>query len=308
MSAPGGSAPRTLPTLLTSRPQLPPDGKSICPDVQLQSKLLEAQPRPRLPEAYAMPICVRNTFIDTLAELSPSLAGLHREREVSTCPSAHVGRLRGLFEEPGAGGCGRDDDGAETRPPSEDPETRPASEASPSSAAAPPACVISLAGLLGPPSPPPAPAWGGEATPSSAVGDAAGCAGEGSWEGACHRGPSFWSAALPGQDVVLAPPAPPPVLVGELPAVPAPPEGPAPGSAELPSVGSAGHSAGCCKPCAFFHTQGCTSGLSCQFCHLCDADERKRRRRAKYEARRADRLRRAREAADGREEEVAGSS
>jgi len=62
---------------------------------------------------------------------------------------------------------------------------------------------------------------------------------------------------------------------------PAPPPGPAPGSAELPSVGSAGHSSGDCKPCAFFHTAGCSNGISCQFCHICDANEKRRRRKEK---------------------------
>lgn len=53
---------------------------------------------------------------------------------------------------------------------------------------------------------------------------------------------------------------------------------PAPG---IPSVGSAGHSSGECKPCAFLHTKGCENGYACQFCHLCDAGEKKRRRREK---------------------------
>merc|ERR1719203_1115339 len=53
---------------------------------------------------------------------------------------------------------------------------------------------------------------------------------------------------------------------------------PAPG---IPSLGSAGHSTGSCKPCAFLHTKGCEKGPACQFCHLCDAGEKKRRRREK---------------------------
>jgi len=78
------------------------------------------------------------------------------------------------------------------------------------------------------------------------------------------------SALAAGMATAVPPPAPP-----------APPPGPAPGSAELPSVGSAGHTSGDCKPCAFFHTAGCSNGISCQFCHLCDANEKKRRRKEK---------------------------
>merc|ERR1719215_1340219 len=51
---------------------------------------------------------------------------------------------------------------------------------------------------------------------------------------------------------------------------------------EYPSVGSALHHKGECKPCAFFwKSVGCQSGKDCQFCHLCDADERKRRNKEK---------------------------
>jgi len=70
-------------------------------------------------------------------------------------------------------------------------------------------------------------------------------------------------------------------------AVPAPPSCPAPGSPELPSVGSAGHAVGRCKPCAFFHTSGCANDLTCKFCHLCEPGEKKRRRREKIESKRA---------------------
>jgi hypothetical protein len=52
------------------------------------------------------------------------------------------------------------------------------------------------------------------------------------------------------------------------------------GSPEMPSVGSAGHWTGECKPCAFM-ARGCTSGVNCPFCHLCDVSEKKRRRKDK---------------------------
>merc|ERR1719296_404119 len=69
-------------------------------------------------------------------------------------------------------------------------------------------------------------------------------------------------------------------------AVPPPPAGPALGCADLPSVGSATHSKGTCRPCAFLHTKGCENGLACTFCHLCEPGERKRRQKEKLQQRR----------------------
>merc|ERR1712032_587745 len=59
------------------------------------------------------------------------------------------------------------------------------------------------------------------------------------------------------------------------------------GSPELPTVGSAGHAIGNCKPCAFMHTKGCGNGFDCQFCHLCEPGEKKRRRKEKTDMRRS---------------------
>jgi hypothetical protein len=53
----------------------------------------------------------------------------------------------------------------------------------------------------------------------------------------------------------------------------------------LPSQGSASHSEGRCKPCAFLY-EGCANGIDCQFCHLCPPGELKRRKRMKLAARR----------------------
>ena len=50
---------------------------------------------------------------------------------------------------------------------------------------------------------------------------------------------------------------------------------------ELPSVGSAGHAFGTCKPCGFFYAKGCLNGTACSFCHLCDRGEKKRRQKQK---------------------------
>lgn len=66
--------------------------------------------------------------------------------------------------------------------------------------------------------------------------------------------------------------------------VPAPPPGPAPGSAALPSLGSVAHGTGGCRPCAFFHGVGCDNGAICSFCHLCEAGERIRRRKERGES------------------------
>jgi len=54
------------------------------------------------------------------------------------------------------------------------------------------------------------------------------------------------------------------------------------GSPEMPTLGSAGHGLGECKPCAFFwKAQGCGNGVQCSFCHLCDSGEKKRRAKDK---------------------------
>lgn len=50
------------------------------------------------------------------------------------------------------------------------------------------------------------------------------------------------------------------------------------GSDELPTVGSAGHYAFRCKPCAFL-SKGCNNGLHCPWCHLCEPGEKGRRRK-----------------------------
>lgn len=45
------------------------------------------------------------------------------------------------------------------------------------------------------------------------------------------------------------------------------------------SAGSRLHGTGLCRPCAFFHSKGCTSGANCHFCHQCPHNERERRKR-----------------------------
>lgn len=53
--------------------------------------------------------------------------------------------------------------------------------------------------------------------------------------------------------------------------------------AGLPSVGSRLHSAGRCKPCAFYRTKECANGNTCSFCHLCPPYEKQRRKRLKQQ-------------------------
>ena len=48
----------------------------------------------------------------------------------------------------------------------------------------------------------------------------------------------------------------------------------------LPSVGSAMHELGTCKPCAWFwKTQGCKNGRDCLHCHLCSSTEVRHRKK-----------------------------
>jgi len=288
MSLPISAAPQALPTLLTSRQQMPSSGKSAAKVGR------EICPSKKLPKAYAMPVCIRNTFIDTAAERSPSMERFYKEREVSTCPSAHIGRLRNLFQEVDADAKGNGDD-LDTRLPSEAPDTRSVSEASPCNAAiwgngvmgAP---VLSLAEALEPP-------FQACSQVGSLLGGRASVVmmpAHSIFPDESGRDPRGASASTCDGAGAAAAGAWFPRVAGFEPQVePSPPDHPALGSDEMPTVGSAGHAAGSCKPCAFFHTVGCSNGLACSFCHLCDADERKRRRKTKLEARRAEKLREA---------------
>jgi len=90
----------------------------------------------------------------------------------------------------------------------------------------------------------------------------------------------FWAASecgtpSPTENVNASQPMPRVLMLSE-----ALPE-PSLGSPEMPTVGSAGHNIGSCKPCAFFHSRGCENGLQCSFCHLCAPDEKRKRQKAK---------------------------
>ncbi|CAJ1338865.1 unnamed protein product [Effrenium voratum] len=57
-----------------------------------------------------------------------------------------------------------------------------------------------------------------------------------------------------------------------------------PASLPWPSLGSAAHALGLCKPCDFQHRTSCRAGYKCQFCHLCPAGENRRRKKQKQAA------------------------
>lgn len=85
-----------------------------------------------------------------------------------------------------------------------------------------------------------------------------------------------------GQSVAsLSAPTPAQVLGWGLEGVPVTAVSHPPASDKLPSLGSFGHDLGQCKPCAFLHTKGCSSGAMCKFCHLCDVGAKKRRQKEK---------------------------
>lgn len=106
--------------------------------------------------------------------------------------------------------------------------------------------------------------------------------------------PPLMPPVVPPAPVVPAPAVPPPPMAPPTVTAPAlehdggmmsqrlsdgPPVAPALGSPGMPTVGSLTHGSGTCKPCAFVHSKGCSTGVSCQFCHLCSKDERKRRKK-----------------------------
>mmetsp|Transcript_103788 Transcript_103788/g.332587 ORF Transcript_103788/g.332587 Transcript_103788/m.332587 type:complete len:351 (-) Transcript_103788:312-1364(-) len=73
--------------------------------------------------------------------------------------------------------------------------------------------------------------------------------------------------------------SPPPLVLALSEAIPEPFD-----ARQVPSMGSAGHAHGKCKPCAFLFKDGCMNGARCEFCHLCPPDERKRRKQQRSAA------------------------
>jgi len=327
-------------------------------------------------EGAMLALCVRNTFIDSAQMRSPSLERFYREREVHSCPSSQIGRLRGLFKDstgmtpPGAAsrGCEKAASGS---PSEKEGLVRRAGKQE--SAAAKLGLLAEGRQRRGRTEPALASVqWAGSentqpaALPAATAGAHSGMSTPpayaadfsmhtwglqtGGFDISSYGSPELaaygWSAptgpppaahpllmstlppaasagspprvlqlveALSGNPMVatrlppLLPPAAPPAM--PLPPAPAglpliPMRGPAtalcaappalalqlsalPGSLELPSVGSAGHGSGRCKPCAFAHSKGCENGAACRFCHLCEPGEKKRRQKEKQANRKA---------------------
>jgi len=91
------------------------------------------------------------------------------------------------------------------------------------------------------------------------------------------------SFVLPMYSPIAPPPSPEAYLSGKMPSdalAMTPPPGLL--GCSLPSLGSAHHGTGRCKPCGWFwKAGGCANGLECCHCHLCPRDEIHARRRAK---------------------------
>lgn len=307
---------------------------------------------------------VRNTFIDTSAERSPSLEPFYRERRVSTCPSSHMGRLRNALMELVADldeeGCAFRREASPSSVVTCDTETtllpgspgleseatcwsvfdgKSAEQARGQLDCALPhqrcTLTISLADALDQAESPDRvacsahSAWA-EPAPMNGPALTAFCGGCGDVTGAVpylqatyfqataddrHNYMLGFAERLPADGLAAKQEVLPQLKDGATVLSAASTQGlaplllmpcgdvsiafPVPGCASqgagwaaapvceaLPSLGSAAHRAGQCKPCAFFDTSGCENGAACRFCHLCDAETRRQRRKDKKESRR----------------------
>lgn len=295
-----------LPTLLHSRPRVPlaedsgEKQEKSAGGVSGAGARCAAAPRRRptpgalalediLEETDSLPLVVKNTFIEGVSPLSPSLAAFYKGRAMHTCPSHLSGSLAAFARS--APACASPD-GAEApravweidTPTHEDAYEYPRcrGDAVPTEAS----MLDFYGGVATVPAALPAfpPVWGDLLEAPSAAAGRRTILNLAS-ELVANERPSRPSAAgyfiAPQADATGAgdgfrPSALPPP----------PPCAPAPGSAQLPSVGSSDHAVGLCKPCAFLHTKGCQNGFTCKFCHLCGPDEKRRRKKDKLEFRR----------------------
>lgn len=198
---------------------------------------------------------IRNTFIDTVLQRPLSLDGFFQPREIHSCPASRPTSMDEMDLPPGLENL-----------------LEIINEDCPST---PPASVTKVIEQEQPAI--------GEACPYDCGADAMGAVGLSS----LPPPPVSWAPTMT-QFAVTAPP-PPSFSPGgsifqlNLSQMLTEPEA---DSSFLPSVGSAGHSTGDCKPCAFFHSKGCGNGTRCTFCHVCGPDEKKRRRVEKKQQKR----------------------
>mmetsp|Transcript_60442 Transcript_60442/g.167429 ORF Transcript_60442/g.167429 Transcript_60442/m.167429 type:complete len:258 (+) Transcript_60442:68-841(+) len=193
------------------------------------------------------PLCVQNTFLTSPEARPPSLEEFYEVRRVQSCPMGRIGEPSSWQEEePLCTAAALPEGGRERRPyyPGEQLVQK----------------IKATLGRRARPAQEPA-AQAALAPASSEVGKGARKAG-----GAAER---RRGGGGEGSECSTAAPSSP-TSADEL---------PGPGSAELPSLGSAGHFTGQCKPCVFVSKRGCKSGTACDFCHLCGPGEKKRRQR-----------------------------
>lgn len=266
-----------IPALLSSCAQaVAAEGRKRHRPAPLAMELLEPL------EALTGLFVVKNTFIDMLSPRSPSLAAFYRKRVARSCPPKRIGCLPGCLQEV-------HDRNDQEELPSPCRILTPCSLQTPQAPALPqvPLLPQECSAAMVPQSLPSAPVVGfahHEAVVGVAartgLADRSGIAGEALPPPLLQCMATRPVYAFAAAAAAVAPPPPPP------------PTGPAPGSLELPSLGSLGHSVGDCRPCAFLHTKGCSSGPACKFCHLCGPGERKRRLREKREKMQQEKARR----------------
>jgi len=196
---------------------------------------------------YPAPLCVRNTFIDTDVWRPSSLGDFIQQRQVQSCPASVIGECPGSEDQL--------EEGFATSWPLHQPVVNNVEIQAETVTAA--TLVASM-----------------EQEVSSAVSESQSSRATSAVEvGGSRLGfvarQAPASLPLPSQEPILGP-------IPQLPKTPAPivalsdsPLGPQLGSPWLPTVGSANHQQGVCRPCAFVHTRGCFHGVECTYCHLC---------------------------------------
>mmetsp|Transcript_9319 Transcript_9319/g.26575 ORF Transcript_9319/g.26575 Transcript_9319/m.26575 type:complete len:350 (-) Transcript_9319:112-1161(-) len=256
-----------------------------------------------LAEEPSVVVCVRNTFIEVEPRVFEEDSDL-KPRAVFSCPASRTGKLDSLFDDqPGRVLCdspererwelpqspspwrsGEVCDAAAVMPASLFTGPAPATSPPPPPSGSPP--MLGMAAFVSPVhGPPPPPPFSPCAVAAEWSDDGIGAV------GAAVFAPAACCAAMGAEEAADAALWMPPCAGAEH------------AAAELPSIGSSGHAAGTCKPCAFLHTKGCDNGSECQFCHLCDAQEKKRRHKEKIMLRKAtNRARQALEVAIGKVE------